>query len=232
MNLISIIIPVLNEAKNILRIYNHIESIKGNHPVEIIFIDGDDTGSTIHNLREKNAKTLISSKGRSIQMNAGAWQAKADILLFLHADTFLPDSAFDEIMKTMSTGKYKGGAFDLGIDNPKWQYRLIEYFASLRYRKTKIPFGDQAIFINRDYFKEIGGYREIPLMEDVELMRRIKENDGNIHIIPLKTKSSARNWEKDGIIYTTLRNWTIQILYSAGISPDRLVKYYYKEVKQ
>ncbi len=229
---ISIIIPALYEQEKIKSLIDHIESIRGNHSIEIIVVDGDSEGSTIRHLIGKNVKVIVSKKGRAVQMNQGTKEAKGEVLLFLHADTYLPETAFDEIEKTMSTGEYVGGSFDLGIDNPGWSFRLIELMAALRYRSTKIPFGDQAIFISHGYFKKIGGYREIPLMEDVELMRRIKEKGGNIHIIPLKTRSSARNWEKHGIIYTTLRNWAIQILYSAGISPDTLVKYYYKEVKQ
>ncbi len=229
MHSISVIIPVLNEDDVINRCIDHFKSVRGSHNSEIIVVDGDEDGTTINVLNSDSIKKIISQKGRAAQMNLGAKKASGDILLFLHADSFLPLSAFEEIYNTMKSGDFKGGAFELAIDNPKFAYRLIEFFAALRYRNTCIPFGDQAIFIDRNYFNDIGGYREIPLMEDVDLMRRIKKEGGKIHVIPLKVKSSARNWERDGIVYTTLRNWTLQILFSFGVSPEKLVKFYYRE---
>ena len=106
--------------------------------------------------------------------------------------------------------------------------KFIAVVASLRSRITRVPFGDQAIFIRRDYFEAIGGYREIPLMEDVDLMKRIRKSGHKIYIFKNRVKTSPRNWEKNGVVYSIIRNWFIQILFTLNISPHRLVKYYYR----
>ncbi|MBA4390861.1 MAG: hypothetical protein C0399_07970 [Syntrophus sp. (in: bacteria)] len=117
-------------------------------------------------------------------------------------------------------------AFDLGIKSRRFTFRIIERVASFRSRVTRIPFGDQAIFIRRDYFNEIGGYAQIPLMEDVEIMGRIKKRGDKIFIINKTVMTSPRRWEQEGIVYCTPRNWFIQMLYYFGASSHRLVKYY------
>jgi hypothetical protein len=103
---------------------------------------------------------------------------------------------------------------------------VIGTLSSFRSRLSRIPFGDQALFIRKEYFNRIGGYKEIPLMEDVELMRRIKRTGDKIWIIPERVMTSARRWEREGVIYCTFRNWTLQILYLLGVSPDKLARFY------
>ena len=228
---ISIIIPVLNEGDRIVSLLEHIRAVQGDIRPEIIVVDGDAGGSTVGRIKDSSVKKIVSPRGRAVQMNRGALAAHGEIILFLHADTFLPRAALMEIQNTMSDGEYAGGAFDLGIDNPGRYFRLVEKLAALRYRITNIPFGDQAVFLNREYFFKIGGFRERPLMEDVDLMRRIKKRGDRIFIIPLKTKTSSRKWEEDGIIYGTIRNWLLQIMFSAGVPPEKLVKYYYRKKK-
>jgi GT2 family glycosyltransferase len=127
---------------------------------------------------------------------------------------------------TLEDGRYTGGAFDLAIDRAGFMFRIIERVASFRSRLTRVPYGDQAIFIKREPFMEIGGYREIPLMEDMDLMRRIKQAGGKICIIHKRAKTSGRRWLKEGVVRCTLRNWTIRLLYLAGVDPNRLVKWY------
>lgn len=227
---ISIIIPVFKERGRIVKLVDHLRKIQGNHSLEIIVVDGDARGGTIQYLRDKNAaSTLKSPKGRALQMNSGAGEANGDVLLFLHGDTFLSDNALEKITDVMKTGSYVGGAFDLGFDNRRWIFTIIASVASLRSRITRIPFGDQAIFIKRNYFEQIGGFCDIPLMEDVELMRRIKKRGGSIHIVPMKITTSAGKWEEEGVLFTTLRNWLLQFFYFAGVSPKKLIRYYYKE---
>ena len=114
----------------------------------------------------------------------------------------------------------------MGIQSGRRVFRLIETGASLRSRITRVPYGDQAIFIRKDYFESIGGFSEIPLMEDVELMRRIKKGGGRIFIIPQKVMTSPRRWEKEGIVYCTLRNWTLITLYFLGVPPEKLTAFY------
>ena len=225
---ISIVIPVLNEGDTVNTIISHIKTLSCGHAVEIIVSDGDDTGSTIRKIGDKSVIRLISQRGRGAQMNRGAKAASGDILLFLHADTFLPDNAFREIQSAISEKGAVAGAFDIAFDDNRLWFKVISFTASTRTRLTRIPFGDQAIFISKRYFDEIGGFLEIPLMEDVEIMKRIKKNGKRISIIPLKVKTSARKWRSGGLLCTSFRNSLIQFLYKLGVSPERLVAYYYK----
>jgi rSAM/selenodomain-associated transferase 2 len=225
---ISIIIPVLNEEEWIIRAVNHLSKVQDGSLLEILVVDGNQKGNSLLFLRDRKVITIKSEKGRARQMNSGARRARGDILLFLHTDTFLPDNAFEQIISVMKTGKYVGGAFDLGFDSKRWVLKLIAAVASMRSRITRIPFGDQAVFIKRRYFEKIGGFSDIPLMEDLDLMKRTRRRGFPIYISPLKVTTSARKWEEGGVIYTTLRNWFLQFFYFCGVSPERLVGYYYK----
>jgi hypothetical protein len=159
-------------------------------------------------------------------MNLGAGLALAPICLFLHADTRLPSTALVDIQRILRGASLAGGAFDLGIDSPKKAYRLIESVASLRSRLTRIPYGDQAIFIRKNAFWRLGGYRAIPLMEDVDLMRRLKRAGLRIALLNKRVSTSPRRWEQEGALYCTLRNWALMALYLVGWPVERLAKYY------
>ncbi len=222
----SIIIPVLNEGNLIHPLMDHLESLEGNENCEIIVVDGSPDGGTIKAVARQGVRCIKSPPGRASQMNAGAAMAAGEILIFLHADTRLPRRALDLITQAMARQGLIGGAFDLQIDTERLTLKIIARIASFRSRLTGIPYGDQAIFIRRDDFKRMGGYPEIPLMEDVALMRRIKREGGRIHFIPEPVITSARRWEQEGILYTTLRNWLLLSAYTLGVAPDRLAKYY------
>ena len=168
---ISVIIPVLHEGEKINEILDSIKSIAADVPYEMIVVDGDLSGDTIAHISDSSVITLTTPRGRALQMNAGAANACGDILLFLHADTLLPQKAFPKIITALSNSNFIGGAFDLKIQNHRWIFRIIGRAASWKHRLTRVPYGDQAIFMLRRYFENIGGYAGIPLMEDVELMR-------------------------------------------------------------
>lgn len=221
---LSVIIPVLGEEAIINGAIDRIRAIDG--AIEVVVVDGDPRGTTLKAVTHDDALLVVSEAGRGRQMNKGAQAAHGDILVFLHADTELPSCAFRSISSAMLDGRFVGGAFDLAIEGKGLAFRLIESTASIRSRLTRIPYGDQAIFVRRDYFTEIGGYREIPLMEDVELMRRIKAGGGRICIIREKARTSARRWEREGVLLCTLRNWAIMILYLLGVPPERLTRWY------
>ncbi len=225
---LSIIIPVLNESGIIQNTLDSIYETCRRISIEIVVIDGDPEGSTIKSIKRNGIKTGYSRKGRGGQCNAGAEMANGDVLLFLHADTSLPDNACSMVESSLRNTDAVGGAFDLKFDNRSWKYRLHERLISLRSRITRIPFGDQAFFFKRDFFYSIGGFADIPLMEDLELMRRIRKMKKKIVIINKRVVTSARKYEEEGIIYATLRNWVLQILYSAGVSPARLMRFYYR----
>jgi rSAM/selenodomain-associated transferase 2 len=222
----SIIVPVFHEGERINQLIEYLNRLDFGRDLEIIVVDGSrekDTLSAIHN---EEVIKISSETGRAKQMNAGASVARGEILIFLHADTELPSPALKKINLLMEQGDHVGGAFDLGIKSDKFIFKVIGALSSFRSRLNRIPFGDQAIFIRREFFKKMGGYKEIPLMEDVELMRRIKKSGDKIWIFHDRVMTSPRRWEKEGVIYCTLRDWTLQMLYSLGVSPHKLIHFY------
>ena len=222
----SVIIPVLNEASTINLTLAQFSSISHGSAFEIIVVDGDRSGSTINVIAHPDVKTAIAPKGRAVQMNHGVTMALGKNLLFLHSDTFLPDNALDKIDTLLSSSSVACGAFELGIRSCRPVYRFIERMVGFRTRITGIPYGDQAIFLTMDLFKQVRGYPEIPIMEDIALMRRLKKQKAGFCIIPEKVKTSPRRWETEGLVYCTVRNWLIVTSYLLGASPKILSKYY------
>jgi rSAM/selenodomain-associated transferase 2 len=222
----SIIVPVLHEGERINELIEHLKRLDSEKNVEMIIVDGALERDTLRAIHSNDAIKISSEKGRAKQMNAGASVAHGEILIFLHADTELPAHALRKINSFMERKKYVGGAFDLGIKSDKFIFKVIGNLASIRSRLNRIPFGDQSIFIRREYFNQIRGYKEIPSMEDMELMRRIKRSGDKIGIFYDRVMTSPRRWEKEGVVCCTLRDWTLQVLYFLGISPDKLAKFY------
>jgi len=222
----SIIVPVLNEQGQINSFMDKIkdQGFDGNY--EIIIVDGDPQAGTINVVKDNSIICITSPRGRGRQMNAGAAVARGEILIFLHADTTLPDNALGKISQALQDQDFVGGAFDLKIDSDRLFLKYISARASLRSRWNRIPYGDQAIFIREKYFDEIGGFKDIPLMEDVDLMRRIKKDGKKIIILPDKVTTSARKWENEGALYTSMRNLIFVRLFYMGVSPHKLAKYY------
>ena len=192
----------------------------------MIVVDGDEKGSTIREIVHPRVIRLCGPRGRGMQMNAGARHARGKHLIFLHADTALPPDAFLQMMDVLTNPKYAAGAFTLRFDSDRWIFRLIGRAAAWRYGLTRLPYGDQAFFMTRAYFQKIGGYAEIPIMEDLDLMRRIKQRGDRICIMPAAVTTSPRRWEGEGIVYSILRTWVLASLFCAGVSPHTLVKYY------
>jgi rSAM/selenodomain-associated transferase 2 len=223
---ISVIIPVYQEGEGVNRTIRHLRSIPGGAGCEIIVVDGHPEGSTLSAIDDGTVIRISSKKGRGCQMNAGAQTATGEILLFLHADTLLPPGALSRIMSVMEEGVLVGGAFSLRIDSERFFFRIIERLTNLRARLTRVPYGDQGIFLRRNYFRDIGGYREIPILEDVDLMRRIRKRGERIILLPEAVVTSSRRWDKEGLIYGTLRNRVIMALYNLGIKPETLARFY------
>ena len=222
----SIIVPVFHEGERINQLIEHLNRLDSEKNVETIIVDGAVEKDTLAEIHSNNVVKISFETGRAKQMNAGASVALGEILIFLHADTELPPPALKKIDFLMQQGDHVGGAFDLGIKSDKSIFKVIGALSSLRSRLNRIPFGDQGIFIRREFFEKIGGYKEIPLMEDVELMRRIKKSGDKIWIFHDRVMTSSRRWEKEGVIYCTLRNWMLQILYFLGVSPHKLIHFY------
>jgi len=224
--MISIIIPVFREQDLINKVIEHIRESPGGSDVEIVVVDGSPGSETLGVVNDAAVKRITANTGRGLQMNRGAEVAAGKILLFLHADTKLPREWHRHVCSLMEHPALSAGAFDLAISAEGGAYRIIERGATLRSRLTKIPYGDQAVFMRRKYFQELGGYREIPIMEDLELMRRIKKTGGRVGFIRERVITSARRWEKEGVLRCTCRNWTLLLLYFLGVSPHRLARWY------
>ncbi|HDQ92710.1 MAG TPA: glycosyltransferase [Synergistetes bacterium] len=227
----SVIVPVYHESTGINSLIDHVRSLAGQRgqKAEIIVVDGSPLAETVSAIKRDDVKKMVSSPGRGTQMNAGAEAASGEVLVFLHADTRLPPSAFSLVSSLLEDPAVCGGAFDLGIDDDRKFYRVIERMANLRSRLTRIPYGDQTIFLRSCVFSSIGGYRNIPIFEDVDLMRRIKAAGLQLGFIDSPVVTSARRWQREGILRTTFRNWLILAGYFAGFSPGFLERFYRRE---
>lgn len=224
---ISVIIPALNERA----VIGHTLKQFSNIPIdtvlhEIIVVDGDRNGSTIKAVTNPAVITATAPKGRALQMNHGAGLASGEILLFLHADTLLPPGGLRRITDALSGSSAEWGAFDLEIASGRLVFRFIEAVVRIRTAITRIPYGDQAVFLTKDLFSRAGGYPKIPIMEDVALIRRVKKLGATGCRVPEKVYTSPRRWETEGVVYCTLRNWLLLICYLLGARPETLAKYY------
>lgn len=224
--MISIIIPVLNEEENISSALANTERLSGEK--EIIVVDCGSIDNTVEIVKKKGVMLLSSQKGRGHQMNRGAEIAKGDTLIFLHADTTLPENAITRIEEAMKNHEIIGGRFDVSFDDDRFIFKLIAFLMNWRSHLTGIFTGDQAIFIRKSVFKDIGGYLEIPLMEDIALSKRMKR-EGKIACINDCVTTSARKWKEEGIIKTILLMWFLRFLYFFKISPIFLSKIYYRK---
>jgi rSAM/selenodomain-associated transferase 2 len=223
---VSIIVPVLNEADTINEFISHLVVVSAGCNTEIIVVDGDPDGSTIQKIHSREVKAIISPPGRGTQMNAGAAAASGTVFLFVHADTLLPADAIECILDACHRRRAAGGAFLLGIDNKKPIFRMIEAWANIRSVIAKIPYGDQAIFIRSNVFLRLGGYGLLPIMEDIDIVRRLKKQGLSLRILNKPVLTSARRWEKDGVVYCIIRNNLLSNLYHAGVKASRLKRFY------
>lgn len=221
---LSVIIPILNESKTIIAqlqcLQKKIKSSSAN--VEIIVVDGGSDDSSAQLATPYADIVLSSARGRALQMNAGATVASGDSLLFLHSDTVLPDVPFPFLHNNFSWGFYY-----VRLSGASLWFRIIETMICLRSRLTRVATGDQCLFIKTSVFKELQGFASIPLMEDVEISKRLRKK-----YIPMIVQSpvvtSSRRWEKKGMIKTILLMWLLRALYFFGVSPEKLHRYYYQ----
>ncbi|MDB9338715.1 MULTISPECIES: TIGR04283 family arsenosugar biosynthesis glycosyltransferase [Cyanophyceae] len=225
---ISIIIPTFNEAANL---ENAIASTQPSTNVELIVVDGGSQDDTVSIAQSLGVKVISSPPGRAVQMNAGAMAARGDILLFLHADTRLP-AGFDSMVRSaLQQPQTIAGAFSLRIDADHWALRWVEKGVNWRSHFYQMPYGDQAIFLTTEIFQKIGNFPNLPIMEDFELIRRLKRT-GKIAIIPVPVITSARRWLKKGVFQTTLLNQIVITAYFLGVSPERIRSWYRREKTQ
>jgi len=224
---IAVILPVLNEA---VALPAQLAALRADGFAEIIVVDGGSTDGSVDVVQAAMAtrgtpvRLIRAERGRARQMNAGAAKSRASTLLFLHADTRLPADAAKEICSVLQRGAV-WGCFEVRLDSPRPLLRLVAWFMNRRSALTGICTGDQAIFIRRDAFVRLGGYAPIPLMEDIELSRRLKRHSRPARI-RTPVVASARRWEKGGVIRTVLLMWRLRLFYWLGASPERLARQY------
>ncbi len=219
---LSIIIPALNEADNISQTLDSLQNLrKTGH--EIIIVDGGSKDATCFIAKSKVDRLITCEPGRARQMNTGARLATGAILIFLHSDTTLPANIEDIFMKIGKKSYW--GRFDIRLSGESTIFRLIEWMINTRSRFTGVATGDQAIFMTRELFQTVGGYPNIPLMEDIALSKRLKRISSPV-CIPRYVVTSSRRWEENGILKTILLMWMLRLKYAFGISPDELAKQY------
>jgi rSAM/selenodomain-associated transferase 2 len=219
---ISVIIPTLNEAGILERTLRHVRRFC---PHEIWIADGGSADSTLAVAREHGAHVLTSRPGRAEQMNAAAAKASGDVLLFHHADSYLELLGYESMMTAMASGRYVGGAFRLRIESEKWSLRAIGACANLRAKYLNLVYGDQAIFVRADVFRDMGGYPAVPICEDLDFFRRLRRR-GKIVLLDATAVTSPRRWLREGVTFTTLRNILIAILFLLGFPPRYLSRIY------
>jgi rSAM/selenodomain-associated transferase 2 len=218
--LVSVVIPVLADREAAGQL---VGQLRVDPRVEIIISSPNPGLESLENGRP-DLRVVRTATGRAVQMNAGARLARGDWLLFLHADSRVPEGWLDAFEKAATAG-IVGGWFRFGLDDASWQARWIERGVAVRVRLFRLPYGDQGLFVRRQTFAALGGYREMPLMEDVDFVGRLTRA-GGVAEIPLPIVTSARRWRRDGWFRRSARNLALVSLYFCGVSPDRLAKWY------
>jgi len=219
---ISVIVPVLNEEKSIAATLAPLASLQ---PYETIVVDGGSEDRTREIAGKFAVKIIQSERGRARQMNRGAQEASGEVLLFLHADTRLPATACGDIAGALGDARFIGGRFDIVLDGAHWILPVVGRMISYRSRLSKVGTGDQALFVRREVFQSMGGFPDIPLMEDIAFCRALKRL-GDVACLRSRVVTSARRWEVDGVWRTIFRMWTLKLLYLTGVSPARLKQFY------
>ena len=226
MPLISIIIPILNEADHLAACLHALQPLRAQR-CELIVADGGSRDQSVALAEPLTDGVVVSARGRATQMNAGARKANGEILWFLHADSLPPPDAARLIRNALAPPEPGWGRFDVRLSGCQPLLRLVERSMNLRSRLTGIATGDQGIFVRRKLFERLGGYPPIALMEDIALSRLLKRRARPACLRqPLQT--SSRRWERDGIARTILLMWRLRLAYFLGVDPDRLARIYYR----
>lgn len=221
---ISIIVPALNEARVLPQSLLRLAALASDAPPEIIVSDGLSSDATADLARSAGAQVVQGPPGRALQMNRGADAAGGELLLFLHADTELPPAALARVAEAVARGA-RWGRFDVRISGRPAMLRVVAFMMNLRSRLTGIATGDQAIFVTRSAFDQVGGFPRQPLMEDIEISRRLKRL-GPPACLRDKVLTSGRRWESRGVWRTIFLMWRLRWAYWRGVSPDLLVRLY------
>lgn len=223
---LCIVMPVLDEAETLVQRLQALQLLR-DRGARIVVVDGGSRDDTLAIAKAHADLALLAPRGRAAQMNAGAAACPADVLLFLHADTALPDDA-DTLVQRAMAGPCYWGRFDVRIDSPRRLLRLVSTAMSLRSRWTGIATGDQALFVRHELFRQIGGFPELPLMEDIAISRALK-HVGRPACLKARVTTSARRWERHGVWRTIFLMWRLRAAYFLGADPRQLaIQYGYR----
>ena len=214
---ISVIIPALNESA---AIEASLAALPRREGLEVVVADGGSTDDTRARAEARGARVIDAPRGRGPQMNAGARASTGEVLFFVHADTRLPDDAYEQIETALADTNVPGGAFHLAIDGNGWFYRFTARNANIRSRLAGAPYGDQAFFVRRADFDALDGYRNLVYCEDLDFIRRLRRR-GHVVLVPAAVFTSARRWQQRGRIRVTVRNATLFFRYWLGLLPER-----------
>ena len=224
MSKLSIIMPVLNEGEGIAAALDALAVLRA-LGTEVMVVDGGSRDATIQRARLRADRVIAAPPGRGLQMNAGADKASGDVLLFLHADTRLPADADHVVLNSLERSGRVWGHFDAEIEGQSPLLVVIAWLMNLRSRLTGIATGDQAMFVRRDAFQAAGGFAAIPLMEDIELCRRLRRVSRPL-CLRERVITSGRRWEKDGVLNTVVLMWRLRLAYFLGADPKALAQRY------
>jgi rSAM/selenodomain-associated transferase 2 len=224
---IAVIIPTLDEERTLPQTLARTATLG---VTEVIVVDGGSRDRTIQTAEAlcaqmPNLRVITGPRGRASQMNEGAKVSRSEVLLFLHADTQLPAQTAEIIESALADQQVVGGRFDVCFDRPSLWGTVISRLMNWRSRWSGIATGDQALFVRRHIFEQLGGFPDIPLMEDIAFSARLKRT-GRIHALRETVTTSYRRWEQQGPLRTILLMWTLRLLYWMGMSPHRLKDFY------
>ncbi len=218
---VSVVVPMLDEAAVLPAMLAHVGGIGAD---EVVFVDGGSRDGSVELARRAGIEVIGASRGRARQMNAGAGATHGDILLFLHVDTFLPAGALDAVRDAIERGAC-WGRFDVRIDGKPWMLRVIGALMNRRSRLSGIATGDQAIFVRRDTFASIGGFPDQPLMEDIEISKRLRRIAAPA-CLRAQVRTSGRRWESRGVWRTIFLMWRLRFAYWRGTPADVIARAY------
>ncbi|MEE8483302.1 MAG: TIGR04283 family arsenosugar biosynthesis glycosyltransferase [Nitrospinota bacterium] len=219
--LISVVIPAYREDAYLRRLLEALKGVSGTEAIVSVPF-GDELSKNA--AAPFGVKVVEGEGGRGMQLHNGAKKAAGEILLFCHADTMLPDGWKEAVVDTMKRQWVCAGAFMLSVDSPKLSHRAVAFVANIRARALGLVYGDQALFIRRNLYFECGGFKPLPIMEDVDIVFRLKRL-GRFALLSKAVVTSARRWEKEGVAYSVLRNAALIILYLLGVSPEKLANW-------
>jgi len=222
MNSISAIIPTLNESANIESMLLFMRKL--DPALELIVVDAYSDDDTV-NKAKRYAHVITSERGRGVQMNAGARIARGEIFWFLHADCLPHPQSVHTMRHVLANPNIVGGAFEYELDHPGLHYQLAVSLSNMKNKFFKLLFGDMGIFVRREIFYQMNGFRMIPLMEDMDFSIRLKKQ-GSVVILPFRMHTSARRWVDEGYVKHSVRSWVFQSAYALGASPNILARFY------